>query len=99
MKLKNFIDILGTRWKIKKHKVDIVYEGRTVEGLCIPCDKDLHIRMRDKDTTTETFFHEAGHGLFDALGLNQTSIHPDLQEIIVEGYSKFLIKNFVIRFK
>lgn len=99
MKIKNTIDILGNTWKIKIHKVDIVYEGRVVEGLCVSSDKIIHIRERDPLSTIETLFHELGHALLNELGLNQTRLSQDVEEIIVEGYSRFLAKHFNVKFK
>lgn len=91
--------ILGNKWKIQLHKKDIVYEGKTVEGLCSKADRTIQIRVRDATTTYETFFHELGHAMMYELSLDQTKLSSDLEEIIVDAYSRLLVKHFKINFK
>lgn len=46
----------------------------------------------------KSLLHEAGHSLFDRIGLTQ-AVSKELEEIIVESYSKLIFENFALRLK
>ena len=46
-----------------------------------------------------TLIHEIGHAVWDATGLNETSIPHDIQEIIVDNFAKGLVQNLDIKLK
>jgi Zn-dependent peptidase ImmA (M78 family) len=41
-----------------------------------------------------TEVHEFNHAVADRLGLTLTSIHPDIWEIICEGFARALVENY-----
>lgn len=43
--------------------------------------------------------HEEFHAVFDRLSLNRTSIPHDIQEVIVDGFSLFVVEMYNIREK
>ena len=81
-------------------KVPIKYEVGVTEkfglvGYYDPAVRNIVIDAAvSGDELNLCLYHEIGHALFCRLGLNQTSISQDLQEIIVEGYS-WLIKECI----
>jgi len=90
------IGIFGVKYRIKI--VDL--SGSEHDAII---DHTSKIVLMDKklkgEKFCETLVHELGHAMFETTGLNQTSISADLQEVIVENFSKFMIQNFDIKLK
>jgi Zn-dependent peptidase ImmA (M78 family) len=59
------------------------------ENKLIVIDKSLSIEQK-----FTTLYHELGHALLYRMGLEKTSLHHDVHEMIVEAYAKFLFDNF-----
>lgn len=57
-----------------------------------------HITIR-KDLTheskVETLFHELGHALMWRLGMSNTAMPNDIEEIIVEGFANFIMEDLL----
>lgn len=62
------------------------------KGKVILVDKSLR-----GDAYKQCLLHEQFHCLWDRLGLNCTDIADDIQEIIVEGFSQFVIDHYSLR--
>ena len=69
-------------------------------GVCFN-DKKLIMINSDlsKDEFNQTLIHELGHAMFHAIGLHQTSIGYNLEEIIVENFSKIVVEKFNVKLK
>ncbi len=52
------------------------------------------LKSREK---LHTCLHEMFHATWDRVGLNQTSIPRDLQEIICETFATVLLENFIVK--
>lgn len=98
MKLPKRKKILGSIWKIKYQK-QIEYNGVYVAGLCIYTEKTILVTIdQDSAETRRTLYHELGHALLFELGMRQTSLTPDIEELIVEGFSRFLEQHFRLKY-
>jgi len=53
---------------------------------------NIDASLKDQDLRT-TLSHEIFHAMCDRLGLNQTSLPMDIQEILCEGFSWLLEEN------
>ena len=89
--MKKKYDVFGTPVKVKKldlreQQVAGVYDQRRKEILL---DKYL-----EQDEMIQTFLHEVIHAIWDNTGMNQTYASLDVQELICENVSKWLVKNF-----
>ena len=50
--------------------------------------------QKDTEYRFQSLLHECGHGLLIRLGFNQTSLHKDNHELIVEAFSVMLDENW-----
>lgn len=100
LKIPTSIDILGYTWKVQVRKTMPKDIGLDVAGLCIPSERRIVIlKDQSKEQLLETFFHEAFHAFIHESGLKQTCFMniPDIEELIVEGLSKWIVKNFTLK--
>lgn len=86
------VNILGVKYKI---------EFKTMEyGIAGCCDWRAKVISLDNAYKTDqkgyitTLVHEIGHAIFEEAALHQTSIHPDVEEIIVEQFSRIIFAAF-----
>jgi len=76
-----YVRILGHHWKVKL-TADLK-DG--VVGTTNPETRTIKIdQTQDSAHRWETFLHEFGHAVLDELGVENTSLHEDLEELIVE---------------
>jgi Zn-dependent peptidase ImmA (M78 family) len=91
--MKKTLNIFGRTVKVVKkkglYKEESTYGYYDPEKLTIYIDADLKPKIQ-----AETIKHEAGHALFHRAGLCQTSISPDIEQIIVEQFSIMYSENF-----
>jgi hypothetical protein len=91
--VKNY-DVFGTKYKVKAADLTL-YEAH---GLC--CN-EKHTILLDKklkgQDVYETMLHELGHAMFYTLGFRQTAIDLNLEELIVENFSKLICKHFELK--
>ena len=79
------VTILGRHFKISfKDKLENGYMG-----LC-EANELLILIVKDRAEMRRTFLHEVIHATFRALSMEQTSIHPDIEEIIAENVAKVM---------
>lgn len=91
MRLPKSKNILGT--EIKYEFADL----NDYDGIYDPIKKTISINKELKVNELAlktTILHEEGHAMFDILGLNQTSLSLDMQEIIVENFANFIIEHY-----
>lgn len=94
--MKSTFNIFGNKYRIKH--IDISKSG--TDGLCCHENKVIVIDKSLKgDEYSATLLHELGHAMFYSISLHQTSISPDLEEIIVENFSKMITNHFEIKLK
>ena len=58
----------------------------------------INKELRGRDLT-QTYLHECFHAVIRRVGINQGELSPDLEEVIVDSFSTFLVDNFHIRLK
>lgn len=96
--MKKKINVFGQEVQIKLEKgpifvgEDHVLGYYDTEKKLIVVDKTLPMQMR-----LQTLYHEMMHALFYRLGLEKTSMHHDMHEVLVEGIAKFLEENFKLK--
>lgn len=75
-------------------------QGNLAAGIFMRDDNGKEIIMistEDNDThkaIVETLFHEISHSIIYRLGLHNTSLNHDIEEIIVDGIGVALAENF-----
>jgi len=90
------INVFGTKYKVKK--ADLSHA--TAYGIVCKEKKIILIdNSINQDDFNATLIHELGHAMFKETGLNQTSIDSDLEEIIVENFSKIVCEVFNVKLK
>ena len=86
--------ILGTIYKIK-------FEDLSSIGAYGECNwKEKVIRLdneckKDYALYMKVLIHELSHAVFEEAALHQTSIHPDIEEIIVEQIANAVYDNLL----
>ncbi len=92
------MEILGTTYKViivKGLKDD---ENSPVHGWCDKEKKTISIDADEKgDDFVDTFIHEFCHAVFREAGMGQTSLHEDLEEIVVNQLAKCITKMFSLK--
>ena len=92
--------VLGTKYKIQIVKGLKCDEGQSVHGWCDESKKCISIDAGEMgDVFTGTLLHEIGHAVFNESAINQTSIHDDLKEIMVEQIAKVINQAFSLKIK
>lgn len=90
MKKPKFVNVFGA--KIKINHIDM-----SQSDLLGSYDLEKKVICIEKTLTGNEFwlvyFHECIHALMDRLGYNQTSIPLDIQEMLCEQISYFLVEN------
>jgi hypothetical protein len=102
LKIPTSIDILGYKWKVQVRSSMPKDIGLEVAGVCIPHERKIIVLKQEKKSDMlETFLHECFHALIYESGLKQTcfSSIPDVEELIVENLSKWIVKNFNLKKK
>lgn len=91
---KHFLDILGEKYQIIP-KDELNLDGVSCVGACFHEQKEIHIlNGLSKEDEMKTYLHEIFHASFFELCLNQTDIDKNVQEILAEGFSRIIAKNF-----
>ncbi len=92
MKLK----IFGQAVSLKKEKG--LANNKGLSGYYCPKDKVIVI---DADARGDEFMlikiHEVFHAMFDRIGLAQTGISRDVQEILAESVATVIVENFDLK--
>lgn len=82
--------VLGVKYNVKVMTA-VIFNGEEMSGICDRFDKVISLSKRQNKTKKlmlQTFFHELGHAIFYESSLIQTSISHDLEEMIVDIFSK-----------
>jgi len=91
MRLPESVTILGKEIPIYRRNLSIEKAMGLTDGnaiiICETCPK--HFIM-------EVLLHEMGHALLFRLGLHNTSLPLDLEEIIVDNYARMMLEVFKI---
>jgi len=69
-----------------------------LEGAYCPVKGTITIDPKCQDKV-QTILHEEFHAVWDRLGLNQTSVHADIQDIICESFATFITENYTLKQK
>ena len=90
--------VFGQPVKIIYHAEQLFMNERPVYGFYNYDNHTIEIGPHHSaDELFKTMIHELGHSILDRLGVVRTSVHSDVNEIIVEGYSRFIHENFKLR--
>jgi Zn-dependent peptidase ImmA (M78 family) len=100
MKIPTSFKIKGKKWRIC-HKWNLLDDdGTHVDGLCCVKKRIVYLdRSLVKEDKQSTLLHELFHALIYEIGLHQTSLTLDVEELIVENLSLFMLETFNIRLK
>lgn len=99
MHIPKTISILGYEWRIE-HVEDLTDAGVPVDGLAdhdtrvLSLDQSLKGKHRD-----HIFLHELNHCIFFELGLHNTKLSLDLEEVIVDNIAKGYLSIFNLNLK
>lgn len=85
----NNLNIYGTKVEISLE----VLENKELAGFYDPVKNHITISS-EYDCRFHTLIHEIGHVIWNRLGLNQTQVPLDIQEIIVEGFATAFVENY-----
>ena len=100
VKIPKKLDIYGHPWTVQYKWKLLCTEGNHVDGMC---DTKKRILWIDRAVPTAeratVFVHELIHGILFELKINQTSIHSDLEEILVTGIEEYFMEKFHLRWK
>jgi len=67
-------------------------------GICKSEEKIIQINETDNiKLFVQTLLHELCHAVFSESAIHETSVHEDVEEIIVEQISKAIVANFKIK--
>jgi Zn-dependent peptidase ImmA (M78 family) len=96
--MKKAFQVFGQEIKVELQKGPLFVDGEHCLGY-YDTEKKLIVIDKGLPLTTklQTLYHELGHALLYRLGLEKTSLHHDVHEIIVEGYAKFISDNFKMK--
>lgn len=88
------VDVYGQEWDIK-FKTPVIEEGVRAYGLCDPFDKTIYIDSTlDDEYTSLTLLHELFHAYFRRMGMINSGVSHEVEEIIAEQFSQLLTENF-----
>lgn len=99
MKLPQKVQVLGKSWAIK-YKWNLAdEEGKRCIGLCVFDDLTIYIdRSTTLDERPQILLHEIFHAILWQLGIHNTSLTEDIEEVIVDGLSMWVVENMKVRF-
>lgn len=99
MNLPKKINIKGKEYKIIQIN-DISLNGEPAHGLV---DYDKQIILIEKSASNEsklsTLIHELCHAVWYEIGLKQTSLTQDLEELLAENVCQVIMSNFRLTMK
>lgn len=91
------IEVFGVSYLIDER---VIKENEDFRGDCCESKKiitiDINMSLHDKK---QTLLHECFHAVWSETGLAETKIPLEVEEVIVENISRFMIKRFNISFK
>ena len=100
MRLPKHINVLGKKWKVS-YKWNLTDEGIKCLGLCCHESRTIFIdRTSTKAERPQIFLHELLHAiLFEAKLTDADSFSTEVEEIMVELVSTYLLDKFTMRLK
>jgi hypothetical protein len=74
--------------------------GKVVDGYCDIKNREIVIAHDVKGQELErVFFHEVFHAICSEIGVQNTKVSPEMEEILVDNFSSWLVLNFDFRKK
>lgn len=100
MKIPKKIEIFGKIYSLKIVEQALSIDNEDVAG-SIDFEKNIIeiTEVEDNKVILHNILHEVFHGVIRRIGINQANFSEDLEEIIVESFSTFLLDTFKIKFK
>lgn len=101
MRIPKTIDIFGTTYTTM-YKWNLTDEGEKCDGICDTAKKIIWLdRLCTTDEKKYAFFHECFHAALAETGMSTTALgrHEDVEELIVENLSKWILDHFNLRKK
>ena len=96
MKLPSEIAIFGKIHKIKKLKTHVIIDGMLADGYFDPEKLEIGVNVNSPNPT-QVLVHELFHAMFQRVSLVQAKIPLEIEEIIVDSFSTFLVETFSLR--
>lgn len=93
------MDIFGAPYQFEYVK-SLVHEGDELIGFHDPENRTIYIDSDIPDTNLHniTLLHELGHGICDRLGAHDL-LSIDLEDILVDGWARYLVEKFEMKLK
>lgn len=85
----NYFNIFGLKIEVSTANL----ENKELAGYYDPVKNEIVI-SDEYEGKFHTLIHELGHVVWNRLGINQTQVPLDIQEIVVEGFATAFIENF-----
>jgi len=100
MRIPKQIDVLGKKWKVS-YRWRLLDGDIKCDGLCCHTSRTIFIdRSTAKADRPQIFLHELLHAvLFEAKLTDAESFSCEIEEILVEVVSSYLLDTFAIRLK
>ena len=99
MRIPKSILVHGKEWCVK-YGQNLKHEGHDAYGLCEYESRTIWIcRDVDKSERPLIFLHEIFHAILYEVGVHETSINDDIEEIIVGNLSEYVMENFTLNLK
>jgi hypothetical protein len=100
MKIPKRLDVYGQSWTVQYKWNLLGDDGAHVDGLC---DDKLNIIWIDRAIPPggrfTIFIHELIHAIFHELKIGQTSVHSEVEEIMVTGIEEYFVEKFAMRWR
>jgi uncharacterized protein YjaZ len=89
------LDILGMIVNIQ-YQPQVELNGVLVAGVYYPDRCQIFVATEDRtdEQIYATLLHELGHAVFYRVGLHNTNVNPEVEEIIVDNIATVLVENF-----
>lgn len=99
VKLPKNVNVFGKQYQvIHSDKPEGGFHPEIHYGFCDSTSYKIYI-AKGKDHTIHTYIHELVHAMCDRIGLRQTGLQLEIEEIICEGVATVITEAFDIKIK
>ena len=88
------VDIYGEQWRVC-YTTPVIVDGVYAYGLCDRHSNTIYIDSTlNKPDTAHTFLHELFHAYWHRMGIVNTGIPAQVEEVIADQYTKLVTEIF-----